>query len=826
MESAIFILVRGGSMLGTVSSAVVNLVKQVGTPQQRYGYVCDALQKLADGSKTAAPSEGKSASKLIEEVQFFRQMQEALLLSTQKQSPSYTLLLPVLRGISNKFLETSAPYLSSGCDAIVTALDEIEAKEKKEMMVASSARHVRSASVVAVPSATPVKQHAATTTVSASRGKHFDFGRGSKTETLPGFDTLEWDLVTTGGQTVVPMRAVTAAQKASLANESEEKMSKALAELSASCKEMNQVFIKHDAVVKTYKPENIPQVQLIIDQLYKLDKVYLKYQADYNDADAAQQANAHYLRENRRQFVSSYPNLLDGIFGRADRRALIDDLRARYQGRQEPFAKDENRFQSSLMNEHMNPAVDPRVSSRPAPIPVAPAVEVKASSDQRLIAAVKLQEPLIKIGNLFAAKADVNAVDSKGWTALHHAVATGNQVVVEALTEANVDANAVNQEDKTPLDLAFETKQWSLARQLIINANAEPLADLKYYKSPSGAGANALKQFANSKDADPRQKSFSADRCLCMAKLAYALGQTDPAQTYWERATRKESELEKQKDAEQKFNDYAVKLSYEIKRSMRANIDHLNDQLISLGTAYKNCFKAGVSHKHADIGGAADQLIDGAWLQHAGVGARDAAAFTSASPTDELTHLRVIQALDKYRRSNVFNRGGNLAAALDQLIDAALLIHVSPNDPLRNSLSREKLIARLVNQYTALAAANAQHAAKAVASAAAARALPPATGMSHHARTVSLSSGMFTTSGVVGLRSASTAAANSQPPTGTPTVASPLSVIGEVDEALLLRTVMSTQRHSSVAAAQAAAAAVVAGSSTPTAAAAPATARP
>ncbi|KTD09220.1 putative protein kinase [Legionella gratiana] len=61
----------------------------------------------------------------------------------------------------------------------------------------------------------------------------------------------------------------------------------------------------------------------------------------------------------------------------------------------------------------------------------------------------------VKIGDYktakkFLDKIDINYQDSKGWTALHHAVKSGNLKLVELLLKANADPKLVSNDSKTP----------------------------------------------------------------------------------------------------------------------------------------------------------------------------------------------------------------------------------------------------------------------------------------------------------------------------------------------------------------------------------------
>lgn len=55
-------------------------------------------------------------------------------------------------------------------------------------------------------------------------------------------------------------------------------------------------------------------------------------------------------------------------------------------------------------------------------------------------------------------KTNVNATDKEGWTSLHHALAEGNVELALKLVAAGADANAVNSDGETPLQVAVDEK--------------------------------------------------------------------------------------------------------------------------------------------------------------------------------------------------------------------------------------------------------------------------------------------------------------------------------------------------------------------------------
>ena len=58
------------------------------------------------------------------------------------------------------------------------------------------------------------------------------------------------------------------------------------------------------------------------------------------------------------------------------------------------------------------------------------------------------------LDSIFDSKADVNIIDSNGWTALHHAAYNGDLQSVERLLRGAAKIGAFSNQFKTPLHLA------------------------------------------------------------------------------------------------------------------------------------------------------------------------------------------------------------------------------------------------------------------------------------------------------------------------------------------------------------------------------------
>src|SRR3989442_1254559 len=81
------------------------------------------------------------------------------------------------------------------------------------------------------------------------------------------------------------------------------------------------------------------------------------------------------------------------------------------------------------------------------------AVGAAAESDTRLVAAARVKDAHAVAG-LLRQKADVNAREADGATALHWAALNADQTTVAVLIRAGADANAANEYGVTPLMLA------------------------------------------------------------------------------------------------------------------------------------------------------------------------------------------------------------------------------------------------------------------------------------------------------------------------------------------------------------------------------------
>ena len=75
------------------------------------------------------------------------------------------------------------------------------------------------------------------------------------------------------------------------------------------------------------------------------------------------------------------------------------------------------------------------------------------------------------VRTLLSAKADVNARNINGWTALMYASKYGHPETVQALLAVEADVNAKSNDDKTALDAAGEQAE---IRALLMQAGAIP----------------------------------------------------------------------------------------------------------------------------------------------------------------------------------------------------------------------------------------------------------------------------------------------------------------------------------------------------------------
>jgi ankyrin repeat protein len=69
-------------------------------------------------------------------------------------------------------------------------------------------------------------------------------------------------------------------------------------------------------------------------------------------------------------------------------------------------------------------------------------------------------------------QANVNNIDSNGWSALHHAASIGDIQSASMLIEANAKVNAFSNQNRTPLHLAAANNHVELCELLLMN-NAE-----------------------------------------------------------------------------------------------------------------------------------------------------------------------------------------------------------------------------------------------------------------------------------------------------------------------------------------------------------------
>ena len=78
------------------------------------------------------------------------------------------------------------------------------------------------------------------------------------------------------------------------------------------------------------------------------------------------------------------------------------------------------------------------------------------------------------VTHLIQAEADLNAVDSNGWTALHLAAGNGHEVVMEQLLQAKADPTIVAKDGCTATKLAQDNGHAGLAKRLQAAAQGSP----------------------------------------------------------------------------------------------------------------------------------------------------------------------------------------------------------------------------------------------------------------------------------------------------------------------------------------------------------------
>ena len=78
------------------------------------------------------------------------------------------------------------------------------------------------------------------------------------------------------------------------------------------------------------------------------------------------------------------------------------------------------------------------------------------------------------VTHLIQANADLNAVGSNGWTALHWAARSGYEAVVEQLLQAKADPTIVAKNSRTAAKLAQDNGHAGLAKRLQAAAQGSP----------------------------------------------------------------------------------------------------------------------------------------------------------------------------------------------------------------------------------------------------------------------------------------------------------------------------------------------------------------
>lgn len=84
------------------------------------------------------------------------------------------------------------------------------------------------------------------------------------------------------------------------------------------------------------------------------------------------------------------------------------------------------------------------------------------------------------LDSIFRSNADVNSIDSNGWTALHHAAYLGDYKSSKQLLEMNANINAFSNQFKTPLHFAALNNHPMVCQLLITNgADIEAMDEKK-----------------------------------------------------------------------------------------------------------------------------------------------------------------------------------------------------------------------------------------------------------------------------------------------------------------------------------------------------------
>ena len=91
---------------------------------------------------------------------------------------------------------------------------------------------------------------------------------------------------------------------------------------------------------------------------------------------------------------------------------------------------------------------------------------VATAADLRLIEAVKKQDAAA-VRALITQRADVNATEADGFTALHWAAQRGNAAIADLLLAAGAKADAVSRYKITPLSLAATNGNATIIERLL-----------------------------------------------------------------------------------------------------------------------------------------------------------------------------------------------------------------------------------------------------------------------------------------------------------------------------------------------------------------------
>eukprot|EP00122_Pirum_gemmata_P001700 Pgem_evm1s1533 len=183
------------------------------------------------------------------------------------------------------------------------------------------------------------------------------------------------------------------------------------------------------------------------------------------------------------------------------------------------------------------------------PVPVPVSVPVPASTTTKQVRASTTTKPVpgfqsdlvkaVKLGDLDKVKAilddkstDANAVDSRGWTALHWAAATDNDELVHVLLQRGADPFLESSSGKTSLDLATLKKTGFKTVNALQQAMQQNLENQPKHRSRSSSEEESQRHYSQYSQPPPQQQSVYINQSQqhTYYNSAYSYGYQPPSQ--------------------------------------------------------------------------------------------------------------------------------------------------------------------------------------------------------------------------------------------------------------------------------------------------------